>query len=160
MNKTIGIIALIIILAAGGYYYFARGHRASANTPPVSTNTNTNSKVTIYSLTPETGAVGTTVTIDGFGFTADNMIHFGSGVIAHATSTPGGRAIMCARGATNCHPGVHQQITFVIPDSVGPYCKPGDMCPMYLQKITPGTYGVSVENTNGTSTPLTFTVTK
>jgi len=111
----------------------------------------------IYSITPAEGPVGTTVDISGFGFTADNTIHFGSGVIAHVASS-GGIAIACTTDP-NCRPGIRQNLEFTVPQSVGPNCPPGSMCPMYLQLITPGTYTVYVENSNGTSNTVTFTVT-
>ncbi|HVU75555.1 MAG TPA: IPT/TIG domain-containing protein, partial [Candidatus Paceibacterota bacterium] len=37
----------------------------------------------IYSITPRSGPVGTQVSITGFGFTKDNIVHFGGGAIAH-----------------------------------------------------------------------------
>ena len=115
------------------------------------------SAVTVYSINPTSGPVGTTVDITGFGFTSDNIIHFGGGDIAHVASS-GGIAIACTTDP-NCHPGIRQTLEFTVPSSVGPYCAPGMACPMYMQLVTPGTYTVYVENANGTSNKITFTVT-
>ena len=79
-------------------------------------------------------------------------------IVAVSSSGP---AIMCAQGAVNCHSGVHQALTFTVPSSVGPYCRQGEMCPMYMARITsPGTYPVYIEKADGSvSAPVMFTVT-
>lgn len=96
----------------------------------------------ISSLTPTSGSAGTVVTITGSGFTDNNIVHFAIGGIANIASTNNGTAL-----------------TFTIPEYIGPYCKPMQACPMYAMLITAGTYQVSVENANGTSATVPFTVT-
>lgn len=89
-----------------------------------------------------TGAVGSTATVHGSGFTAtNNTINFGAGAIQNISSSD---------GAT---------LTFTVPSAVGAACNPGTACPMYAIFITPGTYNVSVTNANGTSNTVSFTVT-
>jgi hypothetical protein len=126
-----------------------------APVPPTPVATN----IKIYSITPASGPVGTEVIIDGFGFTSDNTVHFGSGAIV-SVPVSSSVAISCTTDP-NCKGGIHQRLTFTVPQSVGPYCPPGKMiaCPMYMQLITPGTYKVYVENANGTSAAVSFTVT-
>ena len=117
----------------------------------------TPSSVYISSVTPSAGPVGTLVTVVGFGFTNDNIVHFAGGAIAHVSATPG-MAVDCTTDPT-CHGGVQYTLTFTVPSSIGPYCPPGTACPMYMQLITPNTYQISIENANGTSNTASFTVT-
>jgi peptidoglycan hydrolase-like protein with peptidoglycan-binding domain len=113
--------------------------------------------VTIYHISPTSGAVGSTLSITGFGFTASNIVHFGGGAI---TGVPiaSSIAIACTT-SPSCHGGINQTLTITVPSSIGPYCPPGSMCPMYMQLITPGTYTIYVQNDNGTSNSFSFTVT-
>jgi hypothetical protein len=112
----------------------------------------------IYSIAPASGAVGDEVTIKGFGFTDDNTIHFGNGILLHVPSS-GGVGIMCAIGATNCHSGINQSLTFAVPSTNDPACETGEhQCFVASKPITPGVYQVSVENANGTSASVTFMV--
>lgn len=112
---------------------------------------------TIESITPGSGAVGTVVTISGWGFSNDNTIHFAGGAIMHVPVSSS-IAIACTSDP-NCHGGIHQTLQFTVPSSIAPYCPQGYACPMYMQQITPGTYNVSVENTAGKSNSTNFTVT-
>jgi hypothetical protein len=106
------------------------------NTAPVST-----AAPTIAAITPTSGATGTVVTITGTGFTAqNNIVHFASG---------GMGAIASATGST---------LTFTIPTAIGPYCAAGQACPLYMQLINAGSYDLSVENSNGTSNTMSFTI--
>ena len=113
--------------------------------------------VTIFSVTPNYGPVGTTVTITGRGFTANNRVNFAGGAIGNIPSTDG-VAIACTTDPT-CVPGIRQTLTFTIPSSIGPYCAPGFMCAMYVRLVTPGAYDISVSNDNGTSNSMSYTVT-
>jgi len=114
----------------------------------------------IISISPSSGAVGTTVTLGGNGFTSDNIIHFGGGAIAHVAAAPAVfNCPMMPAGSTGGCGAYSQTLTFTVPQSVGPYCAPGTACPMFMQLITPGTYNVSVQNSNGTSNTVSFTVT-
>jgi len=134
--------------------------RAKVRAISCGTNPPPQSSVSIYSITPSSGPVGTTVTLGGNGFTADNIIHFGGGAIAHVAAAPAVfNCPMQPAGSTGGCGAYSQTLTFVVPQSVGPYCAPGTACPMYVQLITPGTYNVSVQNSNGTSNTVTFTVT-
>ncbi len=102
------------------------------------------SKVSIASLSPSSGPVGTTVTISGFGFTTTgNTVKFGKGYIGPLNSS---------EGAT---------LQFMVPSGHG-LCPPGEeTCGVGMYPpVTPGTYAVFVTNASGTSNSLTFTVTK
>ena len=69
--------------------------------------------------------MGSIVTIKGSGFTNDNIIHFGAGSIAHATSTTltFDCPVMLVGSPTTCGK-FFNTITFTVPSAVGPYCAP------------------------------------
>ncbi len=87
------------------------------------------------------GAVGQTVTLPGSGFTSDSVLHFGIGAISNFSVNSTGTAI-----------------TFTIPSYMGPYCQPGNACPMYALLISNGSYPIYVENSNGKSNTVAFNV--
>ena len=102
-------------------------------------------------ITPLTGPTGTVVTITGYNFTpTGNIVHFSIGGISNISSavipsTAGGPAL--------------QQLSFTVPSSIGPYCKPDQACAMYLQLLNAGTYPIYIENANGISDGASFTIT-
>ncbi len=97
---------------------------------------------TVSHLSPSSGAIGTTVTITGSGFTSDNTVIFDYGVIPHISSSNG------------------VSLTFVVPEALSPSCAYSNpACMLAIRMLQPGTYNVSVQNANGTSNVLTFTVT-
>jgi Putative peptidoglycan binding domain len=85
-------------------------------------------------LSPNSGAVGASVTVFGTGFTSTgNSVRFGNGIIAGLNSTDG------------------RSLSFTVPSTLVGYGS---------QKVTLGTYNVSVTNSYGaTSSALPFTVT-
>lgn len=95
---------------------------------------------TISSLSPASGMVGTSVTITGRGFTStNNSVKFGGGYINGLNSNG-------------------TKIIFTIPEGMSP-CPPGaEVCIMSYMQVTPGSYPVSVINSNGTSNNLNFEV--
>ncbi len=90
---------------------------------------------------PLQGAVGSTVTIAGSGFSSDSVLHFGVGAISNPTIAADGSSI-----------------TFTVPSSIGPHCTGNQVCPMYVMLVTNGTYPMYVQNANGTSNTVQFTV--
>lgn len=120
------------------------GCPGTAANPPPALDGSGSSSVSIVSLSPLSGAVGTQVTITGKGFTATkNNIHFGVGGIASVNSADG------------------THLTVQVPQSVGPCDFIGaysQECAAPEQLITPGSYPVSVSNINGTSNSLSFVV--
>jgi hypothetical protein len=94
----------------------------------------------VYAISPAFGPAGSEVTITGFGFMADNAIHFGDRVILHV-AVKSAIGIACTP-SLNCRGGIRQTLAFTIPD------------------VPPGPYGVWVENSNGKSKTATFTVTR
>jgi len=98
------------------------------------------SGVSLLSLSPLQGSVGTQVTLSGSGFTSVNIVNFGSGSITNVSSSNGTTLI------------------FGVPSYVAPYCAPYTACPAYAQQVASGTYNISVHNQNGTSNVLTFQV--
>ena len=130
---------------------------SNAITFTVTDGTTTTASPVVYKVTPTSGPVGTSVTIDGRGFSSDNVVHFGNGAIAHVGISRT-IAIACTNDPS-CVGGIHQYLTFTIPDAVGPYCAAGMMCPMWMQKVTPGVYQISVESNGATSNSVPFTVT-
>lgn len=119
-------------------------------------STPTPATISIQSISPKSGQVGTQVTLTGRFMSDDNIVHFGSGAITHLP-VASSIAVACTTDPS-CVSGIRQTIVFIVPESVGPYCRPGMMCPMYMQLVTPGVYKVSVENENGTSNAVDFSV--
>jgi peptidoglycan hydrolase-like protein with peptidoglycan-binding domain len=124
----------------------------TSTVPPSSTAAN------LYAISPTSGAVGTTVSITGFGFTNSNTVLMDGTVAAQNVPITSSIAIACTTNPT-CHGGINQTITFTIPGSLSPNCPTGSMCPMYMRLVTPATYAITVQNANGTSNTLYFTVT-
>jgi hypothetical protein len=91
-------------------------------------------QMSINYLTPQSGAVGTNVTIFGYGFTSsNNTVHFGNGIIANLRSFDG------------------TSLSFSVPSTLSGFG---------YQPIGLGTYNVSVTNGWGsTSNPVPFTIT-
>ena len=113
-------------------------------TPPVVVTPPIVQGIDITSATPASGPVGTEVTLSGSGFTSNDVVLFGGGAIA---------AVHVSSNGT--------KLSFVVPSSAGPYCKPDQACPMYEMLVTPNTYKVSVENTSNYVTSvnsISFTV--
>ncbi len=113
--------------------------------------------VSIYRISPTSGPTGTTVSITGFGFTSANIVHIGSGAIGNVPISSS-IAISCTTDPS-CHGGINQTLVITIPSAIGPYCATGMMCAMYMQLLTPGTYTVYIQNNNGSSNAVSFTVT-
>ncbi len=95
----------------------------------------------IQAVYPSTGPVGTTVTISGYGFTNNSTVYFGGSSFANTYSSNG----------TN--------LSFTIPQYLSPNCPPGAMCALWVRQVTPGTYSIYIQNQNGTSNTVNFTVT-
>lgn len=122
------------------------GHSVSAsNTTVVSTGTVPNGGVTLYSASPNPAAIGTLVTLTGYGLTSNNTILFGTNVAA-------------SNVAAYTNSSGLQTLTFTVPSSVGPNCPSSSLCPAYRVAVMPGQYALSVQNSNGTSNTITFTV--
>lgn len=99
--------------------------------------------VTLTSMSPTSGRVGTQVVLTGSNFTSDNTVHFGVGGTMHVPSYNG------------------NTIYFTIPSYVSPcdVLTPGNYCATYAQQVTPGVYQVYVQNSYGQSAQQSFTVT-
>lgn len=113
----------------------------------VSCGSTPTTKADIDSMSPTSGPVGTTVTLTGKGFTDDNTIKFGSGVIVHVPSYDNGTRLI-----------------FNVPEYLNPACyysNPACMTASFApsQQVTPGSYDVRVENGSGESNKKTFKVT-
>lgn len=162
-TRALGAILIIIIVAAAiGFFayrtYLPPAPNAGGNPPAGGTSAPASSTpgtgpaasstgaVQLDSVSPSSGAVGSTVVIAGSGFIADDKVLFNGAVAAadaHPSSSANGR----------------QSLSITVPSSMGADCKPGQACPMYEILVTPRAYSVTVENANGTSNALTFTVT-
>lgn len=148
-----------MLTTPGNYAVVVQNTNGASNAASftVTSGTTTNASPVVYKVTPTAGPVGTTVTIDGRGFSKDNTVHFGNGAIAHVAISHT-IAIACTTDPS-CVGGIHQYLTFTVPDAIGPSCPSGMMCPMWMQKVTPGVYQVSVESDGSTSNSVPFTVT-
>ncbi|MCX6011810.1 MAG: IPT/TIG domain-containing protein, partial [Chloroflexi bacterium] len=103
---------------------------------------------TITRLTPSSGPIGTSVTITGTGFsTTANTIKFSSYSFFDVPSSNNGTTL-----------------TFTVPSQIWNNCRSTDYMCFQTQPAArttiPGTYNVTVTNTNGTSNEVEFTVTQ
>lgn len=94
---------------------------------------NQNSSLNITYLSPQSGAVGTVVTISGSGFSStNNTVRFGNGILTGLNSYDG------------------RSLSFTVPATLSGYG---------YSTVTPGIYNVSVTNSSGAnSNTLPFTV--
>jgi peptidoglycan hydrolase-like protein with peptidoglycan-binding domain len=100
--------------------------------------------ISLNSMSPTSGRVGTQIVLTGSGFTSDNTIHFGIGGVQHVPSYNG------------------TTLYLTVPSYISP-CDvqtPGTFCALYAQQVTPGIYQVFVSNTIGQSAQQSFTVTQ
>ena len=109
--------------------------------------TNNTGLLTIDSLSKDSGPVGAEISIFGSGFDAENnIVNFGKedsllGIIPHLQSSDG------------------KSITFIVPNFWRPACSYSEpFCPFAQILIEPGTYFVSITNSNGTSNSVSFLV--
>lgn len=134
--------------AAGTYTvtFTATGQNGQQNTSTATvtvTPSGATGQVTLGTLSPLSGRVGTQVLLQGTGFTAyDNTVHFGTG---------GSRNIASFNSGT--------QIYFTIPSWISPCDPNATICTMQAIAVTPGTYPMRVSNVNGTTQTIYFTVT-
>ncbi|MDO8569539.1 MAG: IPT/TIG domain-containing protein [bacterium] len=93
-------------------------------------------------LSPISGPVGTAITITGTGFTSTgNTVNFGTGAIPDLTSSDG------------------KTITFALPSYLNPACYYSTpRCLMPAFSVSAGTYQVSVQNANGQSNQMPFSI--
>jgi hypothetical protein len=109
---------------------------------PATTATSSPSGIAITAIAPQSGPIGTNVTIAGTGFNSTSQIVLQNGAI-HPQVTESGTVI-----------------TFTVPESVGAYCTSGQACPMYALLLKPGNYALSVRNDDGAeSNAVRFTLT-
>ena len=104
--------------------------------------------LTVTAIAPSGGPVGTTVTIEGSGFSpTGNVVKFGVGYLSDLTS-PDGRALLFAvpEGHNMCPP---TELGYMEPCAGGVY-----------PKVQPGNYAVSVVTRTETSRQVLFTVTE
>ncbi len=135
------------VYSAGGTYTITftvsngAGQSATATASVSVSGTGGQGAVTINSISPTQGSIGTQVAIYGSGFDAyNNTIHFGSGGTMHVPSQNG-------------------VIYYTVPSYLSPCdVSSGGICPMYAQQVTSGSYPIYVTSPNGTSNTLSFQV--
>lgn len=117
--------------------------RASAKFTVIKDNT-PQGKPEIKSLTPNKGAVGQMVTINGYRMNAgDEEVYFGESLIKD-------KYLVTKDGITT--------LTFKVPESITPCGYVPPYCRIATRNVTPGTYGVVVKNKNGLSNNVLFEV--
>jgi peptidoglycan hydrolase-like protein with peptidoglycan-binding domain len=114
--------------------------------------------LTLYSVTPSAAAVGSSMSVTGFGFTSSNNILIDGMLAVRGALVTSSVAIACTNSPT-CHGGINQTITFTLPSALSPNCPIGSYCALYINDLTPGVHTLSVQNENGTSNGIQFTVT-
>ncbi len=100
--------------------------------------------VTLSSISPMSGRVGTQIVLTGNGFSSlDNTVHFGIGGTQHVPSQNG------------------TTMYFTIPSYVSPcdVVTQGNVCAQYVQQVVPGPIQVYVRNSSGTTNTILFNVT-
>lgn len=119
--------------------------QSSVSSVTVSVSGTNTGSLSIASITPTQGRIGTQIVIQGSGFSAyDNTVRFGSGGTMHVPSYNG------------------TTIYYTVPQYLSPcdVTVSGGVCAQYLQIVTPGTsYPLSVSNGSATSNTVNFTVT-
>ncbi len=109
----------------GDYIYRNKinpNHGHSTTTP--------SSVLQIISEAPVSGLVGTKITLTGKGFTPDSLVRFGIGTVKSTSVSADGTSL-----------------SFVVPSAIGPYCRKGMMCPMFMEQIVQDrSYPVLVQN--------------
>jgi len=108
----------------------------------------TQSAIQINYLSPNSGPIGSMVTIVGSGFLSEDKLSFGNSSLGSQTGT-----VSSADGKT---------IIFTIPSEIVPTGS-GCVPPMYCvspapRPVVPGSYDIYVTNANGTSNALSFIV--
>lgn len=93
----------------------------------------------IRTVHPEVGNIGSTITINGTGFTSSNSIKFGSHILQNINSVDG------------------TSLTFNVPGYIDP-CGTNTLCMAPVTVTTPGWYSLSVQNTKGVSNAIQFAV--
>jgi hypothetical protein len=129
-GRLASLVLLTVLLCAGGAVGLAQGGVA-----PV-----------IYSVAPRSGPVGTTITITGANFTAENnTVQFGGGFIQWLPAASAGG---------------NQTIVFTLRPVIGGVACPGTArCPSAARLVRPGGNPLSVQNANGTSNTMMFMLT-
>ncbi|MDO8514148.1 MAG: peptidoglycan-binding protein [bacterium] len=97
--------------------------------------------ITLSSISPTSGHVGTQIVLQGSGFSSyDNVVHFGIGGMRNVQSYSG------------------NIIVYTIPYAVSPCDLVGPGCAAPSMLVTPGSYPIYVTNSQGTTNTLTFQV--
>jgi hypothetical protein len=98
------------------------------------------SPVVVYSIDPSSAAAGQQITITGWGFAASNTVRFDE-ISVPDVIIAWSVGINCPPGNSACHPGINQGLVVTVPSAA-----------------KAGQYDVSVENANGVSNVVTFTL--
>lgn len=120
------------------------GSNTSTATVAVSNTSPGSNTLSLTSVSPLQGRIGTSVTLMGAGFTSsDNIIHFGVG---------GSRNVSSYNNGTT--------MTFVVPSYVSPcdLIQSGYVCGAPVSSVVPGVYPIYVTNPNGATSVYNFTV--
>jgi hypothetical protein len=125
----------------------------SGSNVPTNGSASAQSAFAIASLTPSSGSIGTNVVIHGSGFTPDgNTVSFAA---RESGQMPGEPSVI-----PNLASADGRTITFTVLSVWRPACSysPPGPCPFANIPTAPGTYAVSVTNSNGTSNAVNFVV--
>jgi peptidoglycan hydrolase-like protein with peptidoglycan-binding domain len=111
--------------------------------------------VSLYVANPSSAPAGTSVTLGATGLTNDNTILIDGMVAAQHVSLI--NTFACVPNVT-CNTN-HQALIFTVPTYLTANCASGQACPAIARLLSPGTYSLAIQNANGTSNTIPFTVT-
>jgi hypothetical protein len=167
------VILGVVVIGVGAFYYF---HNTSVPSPvaPVNNSSSTvatsgeptipgNGVPTPTSTTPIPPAITTSTTSEGFIMMPDNgpvgsrVTIYGKGLAAMSNTVTMDGMVSGSLKNIASNGG---SITFTIPSSLGPNCKPNEACPDYLVEVSPRVYAVAIISPSGVTQAMgNFTVT-
>jgi len=136
--------AMYVRLVTPGNYSVTVADGNSTSNSLTFSVTDSSSSLSLTSVNPTAGPIGTLVTLKGSGFMQEDSVNFGNGFL---------------------YPTFHDSntLTFAIPSNILGGCRSPMMCPNYTIPVNPGTYNISVYRWQSgaavTSNSVSFTVT-
>jgi peptidoglycan hydrolase-like protein with peptidoglycan-binding domain len=116
----------IRMVTPGNYNVRVFDGTSSSNTVTFTVTDANTDGLSVNSITPAAGPIGTQITITGSGFAAGDIVDFGNGFISKATVVNS------------------DTIMFTVPSVVMGGCRYPMMCPNYIIPVTPQSYAIDI----------------